>query len=148
MNKSELDIVMFNWQIRVSNQSHVRKDHVPLWLTIQSAFDCDWRSNVQGAKGPNAYTSQKLVSEATHHFASFKRSGTQTGLSDASVHVKVRHTYKIYRPLQRYCVGSTTMIAAQKSQSRYLAPFRRFPANAHYEDCVSHDSRSTLIQLW
>ena len=63
---------MLNWRIQVSNQSHVRKDHVPLWLTIQSAFDCDWRSNVQGAKDPNAYTSQKLVSEATHHFASFK----------------------------------------------------------------------------
>ena len=73
MNKSELAIVKFNWQVQVSNQSHVRKYHMPLWLTIQSAFDCDWRSNVQGAKDPNAYTSQKLVSEATHHLASFNR---------------------------------------------------------------------------
>ena len=71
MNKSELASVMFNWRIQVSNQWHVGKDHVSLCLTIQSAFHCDWRSGVQGAKDPNAYTSQKLVSEATLHLASF-----------------------------------------------------------------------------
>ena len=71
MNKSELASVMFNWRIQVSNQWHVRKDHVPLCLTIQLAFDCDWRSSVQGANDPNAYTSQKLVCEATLHLARF-----------------------------------------------------------------------------
>ena len=62
---------MHNWRIQVSNQWHVRKDHVPLCLTIQSALDCDWRSSVQGAKDPNAYTSQKLTSEVTLHLARF-----------------------------------------------------------------------------
>ena len=63
---------MFSWRIQVSNQWHVRKDHVPLCLTIQLAFDCDWHSSVQGANDPNAYTSQKLVCEATLHLARFK----------------------------------------------------------------------------
>ena len=73
--KSELAIVMHNWEIQVSNQWYAYKGHVSLCLTIHSALDYDWRSTMQRANDPNACASQMVVFKATLHLNWFKPTG-------------------------------------------------------------------------
>ena len=59
-------------QLKKSGVEPMTCSQRPRATLFDHSVSCDWRSGVQGAKDPNAYTSQKRVSEETLHLASFK----------------------------------------------------------------------------